>query len=319
LTPRRRAAGGRPPGGRGPAPRGAPAPPPPPPPPPPPQPPPPPADAPPAAPPPPPAEAAASEAAREDDRPAPAARATRPALPPQVRLLKRGNDDGEEPRHDDEEQDARHEAAAVGAVGGRRRGLRVIRARDHLLDSVEAGGDPVGDLALAKRRCDPLPQDLARQRVGELGLETVADLEAHLPVVHEDEKDDPVVEALLPDAPGLGETDGVVFEILALERSEDGDHDLVAALALARAELALQPVAIRGREHARVVVDPVIGTGGNGQGRRGGAREGGKEEQPGAQAAGPPHAPSPRPSNPPRTSPWARRRCPASTRRTASP
>src|SRR5262249_34282913 len=90
------------------------SPPPPPPPPPPPAPPPPPPDhappppptPPPPPPPPPPANpAAASEAAREDDRTAPAARATRPALPPHVRLVERGNDDGEESRYDNEEQD----------------------------------------------------------------------------------------------------------------------------------------------------------------------------------------------------------------------
>src|SRR5262249_5530180 len=229
--------------------------------------------------------AAASEAAREDDRTAPAARATRPALPPHVRLAERGNDNGEESRYDDEEQDTRHGAEAVGAAGGRRRGLGVIGARDHLLDGVEAGGDPVGDLALAEARGDHLSKGLARQRIGELGLEAVADLETHLPVVHEDEEDDAVVEPLLPDAPRLSETDGIVLEILPLQRSEDRDDDLVATLALARSELVLQPVAVGGREHSRVVVDPVVGRGRDGQGRpdrvreRGRACEGDEDEQ----------------------------------------
>ena len=47
------------------------------------------------------------------------------------------------------------------------------------------------------------------------GLETVPDLEPHLPVLEEREQDDTVIELLLSDAPLLGQADGVVLETLA--------------------------------------------------------------------------------------------------------
>src|SRR6266436_5777012 len=202
------------------------------------------------------ATAAAPAATREDDGPAPAARAARPSLAPHVRAEERGNHDGEKPADDDEEQENRKRTLAPSPALHLRGGL--VGARDDLLDGVEPGGDAVGDLALAEARRDVLAQDLARERIGQLGLEAVPNLEAHLPVVDEDQEDDPVVETLLTHPPGLSQADRVVFQALALQRAEDGDDDLVAALPLAHAEPVLEAGAVIGREHSGVVVDPVV-------------------------------------------------------------
>src|SRR5262245_11752915 len=201
---------------------------------------------------------ATSPPAGEDDRPTPAARAARPSLPLDVRLQERRNDDREEPRDDDEEERERHEALAAPS-GGCRRWLGLVCARDGLLDRGETSADALGHLSLAKARGHHLTKDLARQRVRELGLEAVTHLEAHLPVVDEHEEDHAVVEAFLADAPGLREPYRVVLEVLALERAEDGDHDLVAALALPRPEEVLEPRAVGLAERVRVVVDAMIG------------------------------------------------------------
>src|SRR5262245_34544945 len=200
---------------------------------------------------------ATSPPAGEDDRPTPAARATRPSLSLDVRLQERRNDDREEPRDDDEEERERHEALAA-PTGGRRRWLGLVGARDGLLDGGEAGPNTLGDLPFPKARRHHLAQDLARQRIRQPGLEPIAHLEPHLPVIDEDEEDDAVVQALLPDTPGLGEPDRVVLEALPFERAEDRDHDLIAALALPRAEEVFQARALRRVERVRVVVDAVV-------------------------------------------------------------
>ena len=84
-----------------------------------------------------------------------------------------------------------------------------------------------------------------------VGLEPVADLDAHLPVVEEDQEDDAVVEALRADPPGLGEPDREVLEALAVERAEDGDDHLIATAPLALDELLLEPIAVARGSAAR--------------------------------------------------------------------
>src|SRR6266700_1440199 len=180
---------------------------------------------------------------------------------------------------------------------------------------LEACGDAVGDLTLAEARGHRLAQDLARDRIGELGLEAIADLEPHLPVFGKDQEDHAIVEPLLADTPGLGQTDGVVLETLALERAEDGDDDLIARSLLTGANLVLEPRAVLRRQHAGVVVDP---TAGGFRNRERGLRddrraEQKREDEKPAQAHG---AATRRDA---RTSPSAPARCLAPPRRKPSP
>ena len=129
--------------------------------------------------------------------------------------------------------------------GGARAGRgSAVRALDGRLDRVEAGADALGDLALAEAGGDHVAENRRRHRIRQRRLEPVADLDAHLPVVEEDQEDHAVVEVLPPDAPGLGEPDREVLEALPVERSEDGDDDLIATAPLALDELLLEPIAL---------------------------------------------------------------------------
>ena len=62
-----------------------------------------------------------------------------------------------------------------------------------------------------------------------------------------------------------------------VERSEDGDDDLVATAPLALDELLLEPIALGRGQRPRVVVDPAIGRRRDAQVRRG--HGGGEDEQ----------------------------------------
>src|SRR5262249_10898193 len=140
-------------------------------------------------------------------------------------------DDGHRQPTEDEEQEQERERIDR-RLRGSLRSPRLVRPGDGLIDRVEPGADAVGEMSLAEAWRHDIPQDRRGDRVRHVRLETIADLETHLPVVDEDQEDDAVVEALLPDAPGLRQPDGEVLEALALERLEDGHHDLVRGAAL---------------------------------------------------------------------------------------
>ena len=155
-----------------------------------------------------------------------------------------------------------------------------VGPRDGGLDGVQPGRDPLSQPALPESRRHHVADDRGGDRVGQGRLEAVADLEAHLPVVEEDHEDDAVVEPLPADPPRLGQADRELLEALAAERAEDGDDDLVRALALAGGQPRLEPVALGRGEGPRVVVDAPGGGGrngelgeGNGRGHQAGDRE----------------------------------------------
>src|SRR5262249_3274473 len=83
--------------------------------------------------------------------------------------------------------------------------------------------------------------------------------EAHLPVVGEDQEDDAVVEALLPDAPGLRQSDREVLEALTVERFENGHHDLIRGAVLAVDQFLLELLALCGGERPRLIGDAAGG------------------------------------------------------------
>jgi hypothetical protein len=132
--------------------------------------------------------------------------------------VERGNDDGKETGHDDQEENEPERAPALrrGALPLRR---RLVGAGDDLVDGVEPGPDAVGDPALAETRRDDLAQDLARERVGELGLETVADLETTF-LSSEDQEACHRYGPFSP-PPGLGEANGKSPGLPSSERKRD--------------------------------------------------------------------------------------------------
>src|SRR2546426_333995 len=156
--------------------------------------------------------------------------------------------------------------------GGRRRPARRAPRVDRGHRGLEAGGEAL----LSEARRDHLADDLAGGGVGHDRLEPVADLEAKLPVLDEDDEEHAVVEPLLAESPLVEEPVGDVLQALALERAEDRDRHLRARGALVLGELRLQPPALVGREEPGVVVHAGAGClrqdEGNGEERREQAR-----------------------------------------------
>ena len=72
--------------------------------------------------------------------------------------------------------------------------------RDH---PVDPGLQRPRRISGAKERRDLLVEDLVRAEVRQGSLEAVSHLDAHLPILHEDEEDRPVVQLRPAHAPGL--------------------------------------------------------------------------------------------------------------------
>src|SRR5262249_12977992 len=151
---------------------------------------------------------AARPATAADIGAAPPRAAAGPSVAPGAAVEERRDDGHSEPAEHDEEQQKRE--GVDGRTRGGARSRLLVRAGDGLADRVEPRADAVGDVPLAEARRDHVAQDRRRERVRQVRLETVPDLDPHLPVVDEDEEDDAVVEALLPDPPHLGQPDGEV-------------------------------------------------------------------------------------------------------------
>src|SRR6185503_18143582 len=217
-----------------------------------------------------------SEAATTEERAAaPTAGAARPAVPPRAhRVSLSGEDDAQ----DHEKGEANGDQGGNGVVAARGAArVRPVLALDGGDDGIQTRPDAVGHLPLAEAWGHLLAQDGGRDGVGESALQPIADLDPHLPVVEEDQEDDAVVEALLADAPCLGEPDRIVLEALPLEGAEDRDHHLVAAALLTLGEACLQAIAIGRRQRAREIVDPPGGRGRDGQGAHHGRQQDGEE------------------------------------------
>ena len=108
------------------------------------------------------------------------------------------------------------------------------------------------EVARAEARLRVVLDDAGGADVRQRALETVADLDAHLPIVHEHEEDDPVVLVLLADLPrpeggGREVLDGGVRGQPAV----DVDEDLVRRLALELRETLVEDGQARARPRLR--------------------------------------------------------------------
>ena len=77
-------------------------------------------------------------------------------------------------------------------------------------------------------RRDVLANHSRRERVGDGRLESVADLDPELSLLHEHEENQPVVVFFVADLPLLGAADGEVFERFRVERRKNVDDKLCA-------------------------------------------------------------------------------------------
>src|SRR5712671_933558 len=112
--------------------------------------------------------------------------------------------------------------------------------QNKIVNAVLDGTDKV---ASAKPRQDGILDDQARHRIRDGALEPVPDLDPHPSLVGCHQQDRAVVLALLADAPGAAEPVTVVGDVIALQRAQRHDDQLVAGLAFELLELALDATA----------------------------------------------------------------------------
>jgi hypothetical protein len=167
-----------------------------------------------------------------------------------------GHHDGDD--HDHEEQ--RDLGAPDG--GPTRPGARRFRGRaDPGKDRVDSRLQACGVAPFPEGGRDALADDLARDGVRNGSLQAVAHFEPDSPILHEDQDDDPVVEALLPHPPALGQPDGKILEILAIERRKDREGQLRARRPLPLGDPNVETLAVGGTENSGIVVDAGGGDG----------------------------------------------------------
>ncbi len=111
-------------------------------------------------------------------------------------------------------------------------------------------------------------------RVGQGALESIAQLDAHLAVLHEHEQHRAVVLAGLSDAPLTSSRDGELFERRVFGKlRRDPDDDLIGGLALELLETGVERLGPIGGEHAREIGDVPRRLRRDLKGRESGARE----------------------------------------------
>ena len=117
----------------------------------------------------------------------------------------------------------------------------LVLAADRPKDRIDSGRDPAFVIAIAKMRLDFVFGDVERGDVGQRAFQTVADLDKHLPILNEHEKDDAIATFLLTNTPRLGDTLCVICDIgFALHLREDRDHDLIRGFALKLGKLFIK-------------------------------------------------------------------------------
>jgi hypothetical protein len=132
---------------------------------------------------------------------------------------------------------------------------RLCVSQQHVLEVAHAGADAAGEVAAPKRRQDRVLDDELAQEVGDDGLQPAPDLDANAALVGRDDEQHAVVAAGLADAPSAAELVAEVLDLVALQRWQRDDDELVARLLLERGELRLDRGPVLGLQQTRVVDD----------------------------------------------------------------
>ena len=128
-------------------------------------------------------------------------------------------------------------------------------AFDHAQHAVHARRDASVVVAGAQLRDDHFVDDPVGRRVGQRTLESAADLDAQLAVVARDDEDRPVIDALAPEPPRVGDPDRVLLDGFGLGRRHDQHRDLAALGLLERPQLRLERGRLVGLQRSGQVGD----------------------------------------------------------------
>ena len=191
--------------------------------------------------------------------------------------------------HDDEEQDRKERDQRRPP---RRRTCGLGRTADRGDQGIDTRLDGAVAIAGANSRHHVVLDDPAGARVGNVALQPVADFDAQLAIVAEDEQRDAVVVFLAPDAPGLERLRRPVLQRLAAEGPVDPDEQLVAGAALVVLELARQLGGEARRQEPRAVGHELGRRGRNRRAVRAGAPRGGHARDDDGRERDDPHPPA---------------------------
>ena len=129
---------------------------------------------------------------------------------------------------------------------------------------MHAGSATTVEISTVEPRRNLLVYDPFTQRVGQNAFQSVAHLQKHLVVLDEDKQHRAVILFFLADFPRAGHSHGVILDGgVRLHCWEDGNQDLVGALALKIFELGVESRRRIGRNDICVVVEVFLRSGRN--------------------------------------------------------
>jgi hypothetical protein len=98
---------------------------------------------------------------------------------------------------------------------------------DHFLNGVNTGDYSARVILSPETRHDVIPNDAIRNGIGQNTFQTVANFEPKLTVFDGDQQDDAVIETFLADLPVFRDANAETFDVLAIERGNRQNCDLM--------------------------------------------------------------------------------------------
>lgn len=127
---------------------------------------------------------------------------------------------------------------------------------DDFLNGIDPGDDSARVILSPETRHDVFPNYAIRDSIGQDAFQAVTDFEPELAVFNSDQKDDAIVETFLADFPILRDADAETFDVLAIERGDRQNCDLMARFLFELRELRFQRAHLILAHDAGVVVYP---------------------------------------------------------------
>lgn len=178
-----------------------------------------------------------------------------------------GRSDAREENDSPKEEDEKHDEDDCAARSGLRfRALRVRAAGSFVFaprcgqDRIHAASDAGIEIPGAELRPDLVIDDIIGRDVGDRSLQTIADLDPHLPILRKDEEDSPIILPLLAYAPRRRRALGEILELVVAGHGRvDGDDDLIRRLALVVGEFRIERAYGGWRKQSGLIVNVLRG------------------------------------------------------------